>query len=267
MANILDEILAHKRLEVEHLRAARPLERLRSEDQYVLPCRNFYGAVTVPRRGGPNLIAEVKRASPSAGLIREDFDPVRIARQYEVGGAQALSVLTDERFFQGRLDYIQQIKHAVGLPVLRKDFLIDAYQVHESRAAAADAILLIAEALDVDQLAVLTELARRLDLWVLIEVHSRQRLFDVLQVMQERVHDGVLLGINNRDLQAQRVDLATTEQLAPLVPPGVPIVAESGIQTRRDVERMHAAGARALLIGETLLRQPDPQQAVRELMP
>lgn len=265
LSNVLDEILAHKRGEVERARAARPLDVLKSEPGYMLPCRNFYGAVAAPRRGGPNLIAEIKRASPSAGVICADFDPVRIARRYEAVGAAALSVLTDEKYFGGQLDFLARIKAEVGLPVLRKDFIIDAYQVHESRAAGADAVLVIADALEFAAAAELVKLARAVGLWVLLEVHTRACLLDALELLQNNARDGVLVGINNRDLATQTVDLATTEQLARLVPPGVPLVAESGIKTRRDVDRMHAAGARALLIGEALLRGGDPGAAVLTL--
>ena len=265
MTGILAEILAHKRGEVEQARTARPLDQLKSLAGYYLPRRNFYGAVTAPGRNGPNLIAEVKRSSPSAGLIRPDFDPVRIAQQYAAGGARALSVLTDEKYFGGRLEYIAQIKATVGLPVLRKDFLIDAYQVYESRAGGADAVLVIGEALDPTAAAELVALARSLNLWVLLEVHTRAGLLAALELIHTKAGAGVLLGINNRDLTTQRVDLSTLEQLAPLVSPGVPIVAESGVKTRPDVERLHAAGARAILVGETLMRSGDPARTIREL--
>lgn len=265
MSNVLDQILASKRDEVEQARRDRPLENLKSMPGYYLPRRNFYGAVTVPRRGRPNLIAELKRSSPSAGTIATDFDPVAIARQYASGGAHALSVLTDEKYFGGRLEYVEQVKAAVGLPVLRKDFLVDTYQVHESRAFGADAVLVIADALDVSLVKELVALARSLDLWVLLEVHSRACLLAALSVVQEQRPAGVLLGINNRNLQTQAVDLATTEELARLVQPGFPIVSESGIKTRHDVERMHAAGARALLVGETLMRSGDPERTIHEL--
>jgi indole-3-glycerol phosphate synthase len=266
LSNVLERILAHKRAEVEQRRRQCPVARLQTRAEYLLPCRNFYGAVTVPRRGGPNLIAEIKRASPSAGLIKPDFDPVAIARQYAAGGAQALSVLTDEKYFGGDMAFIAAVKEAVGAPVLRKDFIIDPYQVHESRAYGADAILLIAESLDESTLAELLTLARSLGLWILLEVHDRPHLLAVLNSFTKQLRDGVLLGINNRDLKAQKTDLATTEGLAPLVPPGIPIVAESGIENRRDAERMHAAGARALLVGEALLRAADPAQAVRDML-
>lgn len=265
MANVLAEILAHKRTEVEQARCAHPVEELQSQPGYFLPRRNFYGAVTVPQRGRPNLIAEIKHKSPSAGVIRPDFDPVALARRYFEAGAQALSVLTDERYFAGRLEYIEPIKAEVPLPILRKDFILDAYQLYESRAAGADAVLLIGDALAPAQVLELVRLARALELCVLLEVHDRAVLHEMLPVVQAAGPAGLLLGINNRDLKSQTVDLETTERLSRAVPPGLPIVAESGIRTRKDVERMHAAGARALLIGETLLRQPDPRHAIHAL--
>ncbi|MBK9119965.1 MAG: indole-3-glycerol phosphate synthase TrpC [Phycisphaerales bacterium] len=266
MANVLAEILAHKRTEVETGRRTRPLAELKAAAGYFLPRRNFYGAVTAPRRSGPNIIAEIKRSSPSAGVLQPDFDPVATARAYEAAGAAALSVLTDERYFGGHLDHIALVKEACGLPVLRKDFLVEPYQVHESRAAGADAVLVIADALEESDALELVTLARSLDLWVLLEVHSRERLLAALRILQAQERGGVLLGINNRDLSAQHIDLATTEELARLVPPGLPIVSESGIRTRQDVERMHAAGARVLLIGEALMRSGDPGRALRELL-
>lgn len=265
MPNVLDEILRHKRQEVEAARVARPAAELRAQPACRIPPRNFYGAVALPQAKRPNLIAEVKQSSPSAGLIRADFDPVAIAEAYAAGGAQALSVLTDERYFGGRLEFIAQIKAAVGLPILRKDFIVDPYQIDESRAAGADAILLIADALPVATLIELLTLARAADLWVLLEVHTRTHLLEVLNHLSAAARDGVLLGINNRDLQAQCIDLETTERLAALAPSDMPIVAESGIRTRQDVERMYAAGARALLIGETLMRSGNPGQMIRTL--
>jgi indole-3-glycerol phosphate synthase len=265
LANVLDEILANKRREVEQARAVRPLESLRAMRGYALPRRNFYGAVAAPRPGRPNLIAEIKRRSPSAGVIRDDFDPARIAAAYAAGGAHALSVLTDAVYFAGDLDFIAQVKDAVGLPVLRKDFIIDPYQVHESRACGADAVLLIAEALRMADLLPLLDLAKELGLTVLLEVHSREVLVEVLGALDAERRTELLLGLNNRDLATQTIDLATTERLAALVPPGTPIVAESGIKTRADVFRMHTAGARALLVGETLMRSGDPGTTIRQL--
>lgn len=266
MGSVLEQILADKRAEVEQRRQECPLAQLQAMPVYRRPPRNFYGAVAAPRKGRPNLIAEVKRASPSAGVIRPDFDPVALARAYEAGGADALSVLTDEKYFDGRLAYIEQIKSAVGLPVLRKDFLVDPYQVHESRALGADAILLIAEALPAEDVPALILLAQELGLVVLLEVHSKESLLDVLLRLKIEHRRDLLLGINNRDLATQQVDLATAERLAELLPPGIPLVAESGIKSRRDVQRMHAAGARALLVGETLMRSGDVRQKIRELL-
>lgn len=266
MSNILDEILAHKRGEVEQARRRRPLEALQAMPGYQRPRRDFYAAVATPRGTRLNLIAEVKRASPSAGVIAATFDPVAVARRYEEAGAQALSVVTDEKFFDGRLEFIETIKAAVPLPALRKDFMLDPYQLHESRAFGADAILLIAEALPPPLLAELFQTARGLELCVLVEVHERESLDAVLRVLQPLPATGFLLGINNRNLKLQRIELETTETLAPLVSPAVPIVAESGLKTRADAQRMRAAGARALLIGETLMRSADPRAAVRELL-
>ncbi len=265
VSDVLQEILAHKREEVERAKSARPLALLRSAPTFHVPCRNFYGAVTLPRRDRPNLIAEIKRRSPSGGPIRPDLDPVEIAQLYERSRADALSVLTDEKYFGGRIEYIEAVKAAVGLPVLRKDFIVDPYQVYESRAFGADAILLIAEALDVRQIAELIPLARMLGLWVLLEVHDRERLDAVVDGLPDLPRSGVILGINNRNLRLQQTNLETTEQLAPLVPYGVPVISESGIKTRRDIERLYLVGARALLIGETLLRAPDPGQKIKDL--
>lgn len=265
MQNILDEILANKRTEVEHARVERPLAALKSMPGYALPRRNFYGAVSVPRRGRPNLIAEMKRSSPSAGLIRPDFDPVALARQYADAGADALSILTDAKYFGGRLEFIDRVKAAVGLPVLRKDFLVDPYQLHESRAYGADAVLLIADALPLARLVKLVDVAKELEMCVLLEVHRRHTLVQALLALDVGRRTGLLIGTNNRNLKRQQIDLETTEHLAELVPPGTPLVAESGIKTRQDVQRMHAAGARALLIGETLMRSADPEVTIRAL--
>lgn len=265
MNDTLAEILASKRQEVEHAQRERPLDVLQARAIYRLPCRNFYGAVSLPRRDRPNLIAEIKRSSPSAGLIRADFDPLEIARQYEAAGADALSVLTDETFFGGHPTLIERTKAVVGLPILRKDFIIDAYQVHESRALGADAILLIAEALTSTQIVDFAHLGRALGLAVLLEVHDEARFSDVLAVLPDLPRTGLLLGLNNRDLRRQQTDTATTERLAERVPIGLPIVSESGIRTRRDVQRLFSAGARALLIGETLLRAADPGEKIHEL--
>lgn len=265
MTNVLGDILAHKRAEVEQARQHTTVDMLRAMSAYSAPPRDFTAAVAPENLNHPNIIAEIKRASPSAGLIARDFDPVHIALQYTAGGAAALSVLTDSRFFRGELGFIQRVRSVVALPVLRKDFIVDSYQIHESRAAGADAILLIAEALSSEEIAEFSAIARALELSVLIEVHSTTSLDLVLRTIGQQ-RDGILLGINNRDLATQTIDIVTTERLAPRVPPDLPIVSESGIRSRADVRRMHAAGARALLIGETLMRSGDPAAKLQELI-
>jgi indole-3-glycerol phosphate synthase len=265
MNDVLAEILAHKRSEVEQARRERPIERLRAAPAFRARPRDFYAAVTrtLPR---PNLIAEIKQKSPSAGLIRRDFDVAGIAAAYAEAGAAALSVLTDERYFGGSAAFVEIARKAVALPILRKEFVIDEYQVEETRAIGADAMLLIAEALEPDALAGLAERALRLDLTVIVEVHSRATLEPLLPHFDSRLRGRVLLGINNRDLSRQVTDLATFETLAPLAPGNVPLVAESGLKTAEDVRRVHAAGARAILVGESLLRQGDIAAGVRKLM-
>lgn len=255
---ILSDIIAAKREEVARRRAHKPLDALRDAVAGMPRPRNFFQAVTRKTGKPVNLIAEIKKASPSAGVIREDFDPVAIARAYEAGGADALSVLTDEKFFQGRLEYIAAVRQAVGLPVLRKDFIIDPYQVYETRAAGADAILLIAECLDISQLMDLQILATELNLTVLIEVHDMDNLIRVRDRLVGFPHRGYsLLGINNRDLRTFRIDLGTTLRLAELVEDRSVLVSESGIATRQDILRLAAAGVRAVLVGETLMRSGD----------
>lgn len=264
MSNILADILAYKQGEVERSRRLVSIDELRAQPLYLAPPRDFVCAITQRRSQRPNLIAEIKKASPSAGVIAADFDPVAIARNYLAGGAAALSILTDQHFFQGDLSYLQLVRAAVPLPVLRKDFIIDAYQVHQSRAAGADAILLIAEALSPSRISELAGLARSLALGVLVEIHSADSLATTIAALGTR-DEGIILGINNRNLATQTIDIATTEQLAPRVPREWPFVSESGIRTRADVQRMLAAGAGALLIGETLMRSGDPVSTIQTL--
>jgi indole-3-glycerol phosphate synthase len=255
--NILHTILETKRKEVEQLTARYSLEQLKEQAAAAPPPRNFFSAVTKEPTRLLNLIAEVKKASPSAGVIREDFDPVDIARQYAEGGADALSVLTDEQYFQGHLDYLQAVRGAVSLPVLRKDFIIDASQVYQSRAAGADAILLIAAALSGGQLLDLMILATELRMTTLVEVHAADELMQIRSMIGFPHAAYSLLGINNRDLNTFRVDLKTTIRLTHLLENPLPVVSESGIKTRRDVERLKAAGVKAILVGETLMRSRD----------
>jgi indole-3-glycerol phosphate synthase len=264
---ILDQIIATKRREVAERRERVPVEALREQIATLGRPRNFFHAVT--KGDGPrpvNLIAEVKKASPSAGVIRADFDPVAIARTYEAAGADALSVLTDEHYFQGKLEYIQAVRDAVNLPVLRKDFVIDPYQVYESRAAGADAILLIAECLPVNELIDLQILATELSLTTLIEVHDMDNLIRVRDHVIGFPHRSYsLLGINNRDLRTFKTDLGTTLRLAELVEDRRVLVSESGIHTRADIDKLAEAGIRAVLVGESLMRSEDIGAKVREL--
>jgi len=228
-------------------------------------CRNFYKVVTKPNPRGINVIAEVKKASPSAGLIREDFDPVAIAQTYQECGADAISVLTDEKYFQGRLEYIEQIKQAVDLPILRKDFIIDIWQVYESRAAGADAILLIAEALKAGELMDLMIAAAELTLTALLEVHEADTLLKVRSLIGFPQKGYSILGINNRNLATMEVDLNTTSRLAQLATNKNELVAESGIKTKADIEKLISVGVRAVLVGQVLCESPNIEEKFAEL--
>ena len=263
---ILERIVETKRKEVDAAKRRRPVARLRAQIERSPQPRDFHAAVSAPSPHGVQLIAEIKKTSPSAGLIVPDFDPVRIARTYAEHGAAALSVLTDETYFQGRLEFIAEVKEAVRLPVLRKDFMVDEYQIYEARAAGADAVLLIAEAMDVGRLGELTQLARRLGMAALVEVHTEDNLTAVLERMGPPSARGYLLGINNRDLAAQRTDLTTMKRLAGALPSGTPFVAESGIATRDDVLEAQRAGACAVLVGEALLRADDIGSKIAALL-
>jgi len=264
--NRLEQIIASKKQELRHRKVDAPVETLKEAISAMPRPRNFFQAVTNPGKKPINLIAEIKKASPSAGLIRPDFDPVALAKVYASGGADALSVLTDEPFFQGKLEYIEQVRAAVSLPVLRKDFIIDAYQVYESRAAGADAILLIAECLETSQLIDLQILATELNMTCLIEVHDMDNLMRVRdQVIGFPHRSYSLLGINNRDLRTLKVDLGTTMRLIELVADHRVLVSESGIQTRQDIQKLAAAGVTAALIGETFMRSDDIPAKIAEM--
>jgi indole-3-glycerol phosphate synthase len=264
--DILATIVAEKRREVAALPASPvTVEELRRARAARGESRDFAAALRQPRRGAVALIAEVKKASPSAGVIRTDFDPVTLARAYEAAGATCLSVLTDEKFFQGSLHYLRAIRAAVHLPLLRKDFILDARQLREAIAWGADAVLLIAAILEDAQLRHLHDLAAGAGLAVLVEVHDEAELDRALAL------GAPLIGVNNRDLKTFTVDLATTERLAARLrahPAGrqVLLVAESGIHTRADVERLRRAGADAILVGESLMRHPDVAAKTRELL-
>lgn len=257
--NILDEIFAYKQVEVAQAKRARPLGQVRREAEAAAPALDFTAALRAADHK-PALIAEVKRASPSRGLLVQDFDPLRLARIYIENGAAAISVLTDERYFQGCLDYLRQIALLSDrVPLLRKDFTCDEYQVYEARAAGADAMLLIAAYLEPGRLRELRALIRALGMAALVEVHSRAELEAVLPL------EPPLVGINNRNLKDFSMRLETTFELRPLVPAGVCVVAESGIHTAEDCARVAAAGIDAVLVGEALVVAGDVAGKVRSL--
>jgi len=255
---ILDQIVESKHREIAAARARMPLEELEVQAAEAPPVRDFRAALAGP--GPIQLIAEVKKASPSAGVIRADFDPIAIARTYQAHGAACLSILTDAPHFQGHLSYLARARAAVAIPLLRKDFLVDEYQVVEARMAGADAVLLIAEILDDARLSALLARARSLGMAALVELHDEANLPRVLAAGAD------LVGINNRDLRRFVTDLDLTLRLRDRIPPEVVLVAESGIRTRADVRRLEAAGVSAILVGETLMRAPDIGTAVEQLL-
>jgi indole-3-glycerol phosphate synthase len=260
VTTILDKIVATKREEIARAQAAVPLATLRERLVDAPPVRDFFGALADSPAKTVKLIAEVKKASPSKGVIRADFDPVAIARAYETAGATCLSVLTDEKYFQGSLDYLRQIRAAVEIPLLRKDFILDSYQLVEARLAGADAVLLIAECLDDCNLRKLHNEALELGLVPLVEFYENTNLHRVLAAGAQ------VIGINNRDLRTFEVDLAHTIRLRDQIPLDAVLVAESGIHTREDVLRLEAAGVDAMLVGESLMREHDIGAAVKRLL-
>ena len=258
MEDILVEIVSNTRRELGVRKERTPLEEVKAAAKDAVPAQDL--AASLVARKGVAVIAEVKRASPSAGLIRDDFDAVAIARGYAEAGAAAVSVLTDEKFFQGCLEYLAEIRRNVSLPLLRKDFIIDAYQVYEGRAAGADALLLISEVLSADEMRSLLDLTHELGMQALVESHDRSHLEAALAT------DARLIGINNRNLKSFRVDLMNTERLASLVPSARVLVSESGITSGKDVARLAKCGVKAVLVGETLMRATDLTRKMRELM-
>jgi len=257
MAEILSTIAAHVRLVVARRQRELPLTALRDRALYHAPTRGFATALMGKQR---RIVAEVKKASPSKGLIRADFDPIAIAKDYASHGASSISVLTEERFFQGELSYLEQIHASVEVPLLRKDFMLDPYQIIEAKSFGADAVLFIAAMLDRQLMSELRQQASELHMDALVEVHSETEL-------EAAVNAGAqLIGINNRDLKTFAVSLATTEKLAPLVPAGIPVVCESGIDSIEQIRRVEQLGVHAFLIGETLMRAPAPGIKLRELL-
>ncbi len=260
MSDILEKIVAVKRQEVAAALARKPLSAMRADAESRVLTRDFVGAMRAKIAAGlPAVIAEVKKASPSKGVLRADFIPAEIAQSYAEHGAACLSVLTDQQFFQGSVDYLKQARASCDLPVLRKDFMVDPYQVYEARAMGADCILLIAACLDDAQMQSLEALAMSLDMAVLVEVHDGAELQRALQLKTP------LLGINNRNLKTFDVSLDTTLGLLKDVPAGHLLVTESGISTVADVQRMRAAGVQAFLVGEVFMRADEPGQALAEL--
>jgi indole-3-glycerol phosphate synthase len=254
---ILDKIIRWKRSEIAQHKRARPVEVVQAEMTLAPPPRNFAAALRAP---AVSLIAEVKRASPSKGLLRHNFDAVVLAHEYEDNGATAISVLTDQHFFQGNLGHLRAVRQNVGLPVLRKDFILDPYQVYEARAAGADSVLLIVAALSAGDLKALYQLVRELGMAALVEVHNAAELERALKIGPR------IVGVNNRDLRTFKVDLETTAHLRPLVPTDVILVAESGVHTRADVARLAAIDVDAMLVGESLVRAKDVGRKVLELV-
>jgi indole-3-glycerol phosphate synthase len=254
---ILDEIVAHKKQELESVKKVMPLAALKERVSTTGVPRGFLRALT--QFADIALIAEIKKASPSAGVIRNNFDPVDIGKIYENSGAAAVSVLTDERFFDGSLAGLQEVKKAVSIPVLRKDFIIDPYQIYESRASGADAVLLIAAILSDDEIRDFLAICNELGLDALVEVHTAQERDRALEAGAK------IIGINNRDLRTFAVDISTTTRLASGLPQGIPCVSESGIKTHEDVGRLREAGVDAVLVGTALMAAKDIAAKIKEL--
>lgn len=258
MTTVLDRIIAYKRKEISQQKSLISESELLSAIRDAPEVRPFHQSLIAGTR--PGLIAEVKKASPSAGIIREDFDPVQIAKAYEQAGAACLSVLTDAPSFQGHLDFLKAIRPEVTIPVMRKEFIIDRYQILEARAAGADCVLLIAECLDDELLNDLHQFALELGMDTLIELYEPDNLRRVLAT------GGTLIGVNNRDLRTFETSLEHTFQLKTHIPDSVSLVSESGIRNHSDIQRLAQEGIAGVLVGESLMRQPDIQQAVRDLM-
>ncbi len=267
MQAVLKDIVARKLTEVAEAKERVPLDVLKERISELGRTRNFFGALVDRRHpDATHVIAEVKRKSPSAGVIREDFDPVAIAKAYAANGASAISCLTDEHDFGGKLEYIHMIRDAVKLPVLRKDFIVDLYQVWESRAAGADAMLLIAEALPERDIIDFQILATELGMTTLLEVHDVDNLLRATSIVGFPHPSYSLLGINNRDLRTMKTSIEHSMRLAELLEDTSVLVSESGIRTPDDLRRLRAHGIHIVLVGEHLMRQPDPGAALKQLL-
>lgn len=253
----LDEIAGHVREQIEQRRHKTPPSLLQERPLFHLPPRGFERSL---RGDSRRIIAEIKRASPSQGLIREEFDVVNIAKDFTANGASALSVLTEERFFQGSLLYLEQVKVEIPLPILRKDFIVDGYQLLEARSFGADAVLFITALLDLTQLQELLGQARSLSLDALVEVHTEEEMECALEA------GACLIGINNRNLKTFEVNLETTERLIPMLPHGIVVVCESGIEGPDQIRRLESLGVHNFLVGEALMRAQDPGAKLRELL-
>jgi len=267
MTITLSTIIEFKRDEVAKLRQEKPVEAVRAEAEAQERPRNFFGAVVNGHtKSSTSVIAEVKRKSPSAGNIREDFDPVAIAKAYEKAGAAAISCLTDMRFFGGNIDFITQIREEVRLPVLRKDFIIDEYQIWEARAAGADAVLLISEVLSEGQLVDYMILSQKLGMTTLLEAHDMGNLLKIQQYVGFPHAGYCLLGINNRNLETMTTDINHTVRMVDIVEDTTTIVSESGITKPEDLDKLRLHGVHIVLVGESLMKQPDPGEALAKLI-
>ncbi len=260
MGEILRDIILHKRVEVQDRKNKCPLSVLQMSQAFLSQPRNFFDALLSNHPGSCALIGEIKKASPSKGVLSRDFDPLYLAGIYEASGASALSILTDEKFFQGSLHYLSLVKIHSQLPLLQKDFIIDLYQIYEARRWGADAILLIASVLNDEEMSRFYKTARGLGLSAILEVHNEEELDRALAV-QPRI-----IGINNRNLQDFEISLETTGRLAKRIPPEILIISESGILNRLNVEQVSEAGVKAILVGEALMTSPDISLKINELL-
>ena len=258
MKNVLKEIVAKKNDRLIQRKQEFSQEALCAKIEQLKPVRGFIKSINKNRN--ISLIAEIKKASPSCGTIREDFDPLALAKIYAQAGAQAISVLTEEDYFCGNIEYIDQVKQVINLPVLRKDFIIEPYQIYESRAFGADALLLISELMSQDTLSELLDLAKRLELDCLVEAHTEKGIKRALKAKSP------LIGINNRNLDTMKVDISTTEKLYTMIPKEIPVVVESGLKSYQDILFLKVLGVKAILIGEAFMRAEDVDMKVKDVM-